>query len=293
MLRKIKKIIKYTLLLFCIIFIIMFLWRLKDWTAFGLSKITDRIIACHTDLPKQILAQGLPLFAANSSLMEAEAKDEEILSVKADLPKGKELDLNNPLIAIYHTHTAESYISWYGLSHTNGGKRGNIVDVGRMLQKDLEDLNIPVVHSLNIHDYPTFRDSYRRSCITAMELVRKYPSLRLIIDLHRDGGVKHKPVTKIKGRLTAQVLLDVGTDRMGLKHPNWQQNLALNKKLKRAMDEKYPGLCRGIIISDARYNQHVSPHAVLLEIGDEKCSQEEVANAVYFCAQILAEAVKN
>ncbi|MGM9572067.1 MAG: stage II sporulation protein P [bacterium] len=292
MLKKIKKFTKYSLLLLFIVFIAMFLWRLKDWTACCLSKITDRIIAYHTDLPKQVLARGLPLFAANSNLVKAEAKEEEALSVKADLPRVKELDGKNPLIAIYHTHTSESYIPWYGLSHTHGGKRGNIADVGSLLKKNLEALNVPVVHSLNIHDYPTFRDSYRRSCVTATELVRKYPSLRLIIDLHRDGGVKNKPVTKINGRLTAQVLLDVGTDRMGLRHPDWRQNLALNKAIKQAMDERYPGLCRGIVVADARYNQHVSPYAVLLEIGDEKCSQEEVANAAYFCAQVLADIVK-
>lgn len=292
MLKKIKRFIKYIVFLLFIIFIIIILWRLKYWTAYSLSKITDRIISYHIDLPKQILAQGLPLFAANSNPVKAEAEPEEALTVKADLQQAKELDVKNPLIAIYHTHTSESYIPWYGLSHTNGGKRGNIVDVGSLLKKNLEALNIPAVHSLNIHDYPTFRDSYRRSCVTAQELVRKYPSLRLIIDLHRDGGVKTKPVTKINGRITAQVLLDVGTDRMGLKHPDWRKNLALNKTIKKAMDEQYPGLCRGIVIADARYNQHISPYAVLLEFGDEKCSQEEVANAVYFCAQVLADIVK-
>jgi len=193
-----------------------------------------------------------------------------------------------PLIAIYHTHTAESYLPWQGVTHVNGGKKGNIVDVGNMLAKSLEEENIKVIHSLAVHDYPTFRESYRRSYVTASELVKKYPSLKIIVDLHRDAGVREKTVATVNGKRAARILIDIGTDRLGLSHPHWQKNLALGKRIEQEMDEMYPGLCRGILTAKARYNQHVSPGAVLLEIGDQYATKEEARYSAYLCGKVLA-----
>jgi len=196
-----------------------------------------------------------------------------------------------PLVAIYHSHTAESYLPWLGVTHITGGKRGNIVDVGNMLAKSLEEEQIKVVHSLAIHDYPTFRDSYRRSYVTASGLVKKYPSLKIIIDLHRDAGVKEKTVVQIKGKKAARILLDVGTDRLGLPHPNWRKNLALAQLVAKEMEEMYPGLCRGIIVANARYNQHLSPGAMLVEIGDQYSTKEEARESAYLCGKVIARAL--
>lgn len=197
-----------------------------------------------------------------------------------------------PLIAIYHTHTAESYLPWAGVTHAQGGKKGNIVDVGNILSKCLEKQGIKVVHSVSIHDYPTFRESYRRSYITASKLLQEYPSLKMIIDLHRDAGVQEKATINIQGQEVARILIDIGTDRLGLPHPNWRKNLALGQLIEKRMNEKYPGLCRGIVISEARYNQHVSPHAVLLEIGDEKCTKEQTFRSAALCAEVVGQIVK-
>lgn len=197
-----------------------------------------------------------------------------------------------PLVAIYHTHTAESYLPWAGVTHAQGGKRGNIVDVGKMLAKGLEDQKIKVVHSLSIHDYPTFRESYRRSYVTASSLVEKYPSLKLIIDLHRDAGVKEKSTINIQGKSVARILIDIGTDRLGLPHPHWRENLSLGQAVEKKMNQMYPGLCRGIVLSEARYNQHVSPRAILLEIGDERSTKEEALRSAMLCAKVLGEVIK-
>lgn len=194
-----------------------------------------------------------------------------------------------PLVAIYHTHTAESYLPWQGVTHVNGGKRGNIVDVGNMLVKSLEEEKIKVVHSLAVHDYPTFRESYRRSYVTANQLVEKYPSLKMVVDLHRDAGVKEKTVAEVNGKRAARILIDIGTDRLGLPHPNWQKNFELGKLVEKRMNEMYPGLCRGVITANARYNQHVSPGAILLEIGDQYSTREEARESAYLCGKVLAK----
>jgi len=254
----------------------------------------------HTFLSSQIpLLAALPgqenLLSLNSTVPTTAGT--ENVPVKAEdnpHPFQPSLEVNKklsgePLVAIYHTHTAESYLPWYGQTHAVGGKRGNIVDVGSMLAKALEGQNIKVVHSLAIHDYPTFRESYRRSYVTASSLVKKYPSLKLIIDLHRDAGVKEKTTVQIEGEKVARVLLDVGTDRLGLPHPHWRQNLALAQAIEKKMNEMYPNLCRGIVISDARYNQHVSPRAILLEIGDENTTKDEANNSAILCGKVLAK----
>lgn len=256
-----------------------------------------------TFLSSQIpLLASLPLkdsFAFNDSIPatadpeneNSNSEEEQSLRPKPFYPSNQ---VNNslpgqPVVAIYHTHTAESYLPWMGVTHVRGGKRGNIVDVGNMLAKSLEEENIKVIHSLAIHDYPNFREAYRRSYVTAKQLVDQYPSLKLVIDLHRDANVHEKATTEINGKKVARILVDIGTDRLGLPHPNWQQNLAMGKLIQKKMDEMYPGLCRGVITANARYNQHLSQNAVLLEIGDQYSTSEEAKESALLCGKVLAK----
>jgi stage II sporulation protein P len=192
-----------------------------------------------------------------------------------------------PQILIYHTHTSESYIPVSGQDHLLN-QRGDIVKVGARLQNNLETKHhIKTLHCDTIHDQPPFKKSYERSQITVKQYLQEYPSLKILIDLHRDATPGLNAVCTVKGQKTATILAVVGTDKM-LPHPNWKQNQAFAALILDRVNLYYPGLSNGIITSKGRYNQHLHPHALIIEVGDQYSTLEEAYNAVDTFAEILA-----
>ena len=166
-----------------------------------------------------------------------------------------------------------------------------VVQVGERLARELERrYGIPVVHSTKVHDYPIFAYSYANSEKTARMLVDRYPSLKLVIDIHRDEGLT---METLQGRSAAGVLIVVGAGgASSLRHANWRSNLETAELLKDTFDRLYPGLCRGIRVKDnARYNQHLHPGAVLLEIGAHSDTLESALLTADLVADVLAEAL--
>ncbi len=198
----------------------------------------------------------------------------------------------NPEIFIYHTHTTESYIPACGKDHMVNQK-GDIVKVGSYLEKVLEEkYHIKSMHSETIHDQFPFRDSYKRSQVTVINYLKQYPTTKVVLDVHRDAtpGLENSRI--VKGVKTATIVTVVGSDKMGLSHPHWKENLQFAKKLNENMDLYYPGLSNGIIISDARYNQHLHSHAILIEFGDQYTTLEEAYRAVDFFADVLVHTMQ-
>jgi len=91
----------------------------------------------------------------------------------------------------------------------------------------------------------------------------------MALDIHRDAGLPTAPVVEIQSQRAAQILIIVGSDAR-LPHPHWRQNEAFARHLAQKMNALYPGLCRGVRVQEGRYNQHLLPRALLLEVGTEK-----------------------
>ncbi|MGM0502358.1 MAG: stage II sporulation protein P [Bacillota bacterium] len=204
------------------------------------------------------------------------------------VPKNK-----NKLIGIYHTHTAENYENRGYNAHAEAGAKGDIIKVGAWIKERLANkYNITALHSLNVHD-ETYDRSYIRSLHTAKQLATNNPELDMLFDIHRDAiGKANKEVitTKINGQKVAKIMIVVTNNNYGLPHPNWRQNVAFAKKLATKMNRMYPGLLRKVkFISNRRYNQHVHPQAVLLEVGGASSTLEEAKRASYLFADVLAE----
>ncbi|HPT87820.1 MAG TPA: stage II sporulation protein P [Bacillota bacterium] len=197
---------------------------------------------------------------------------------------------SEPLILLYHTHTTESYLPESGREHANPekGERGDIVKVGEYMQKILEEkYGIKTIHDDTIHDSYPFRESYLRSQTTIKKYLEKYPSIKVVFDIHRDATPGVTARCTINGQTLSTILMVVGTDKMGLAHPHWKENHQFAKDLSEAMNRYYPGLNSGIIISDARYNQHLHQRSLILEFGDQNSKLEEVYRAVDSFVPIL------
>lgn len=203
-----------------------------------------------------------------------------------------------PLIAIYHTHTSESYEAMSGVTHTQGTV-GDIVKVGDELTRRLrEKYGIPVIHDRTINDFPRWSQAYVNALTSISSIIRLNPSLKMVLDLHRDGferdrvspTVAKETVTGVvTGRNVARILIVVTTDEYGLPHPNWQKNYNFARLLNEVMNQMYPGLSRGIRIrNDGRFNQHVHEHALLLEIGSYESLEDEVMLSARMLGDVLA-----
>lgn len=200
-------------------------------------------------------------------------------------------EVKNILVGIYNTHNSECY-SGAGGSDRRLGENGDVVMVGETLKKALEQNGIGAVHSLQIHDAVDFMKAYSYSVKTATQMLKDHPSIKMLIDLHRDGfppGVPKSTAT-IKGQMVSQVLVVIGK-----KNPHWQKNEALAKELMALADKKYPGLFSPNIsyAADARYNQHLSDGGLLLEFGSQNNTLSEANGAAQAVAEIIADYLKN
>ena len=124
--------------------------------------------------------------------------------------------------------------------------------------------------------------------------MEKDPSIQVVLDIHRDAvldnGAVVKPTATVNGRKAAQMMLITGvvsTD--ALPHPDWRENLTLSTHLQRALDQVSPDLMRPLNTVASRYNQHLSPGWILVEVGAEGNTVEEAVYSGQILAQTLAK----
>lgn len=193
------------------------------------------------------------------------------------------------LVGIYNTHNGENYTGDGGAERVQGN--GGVVQVAATLAASLQSLGIPVVRSDTIHDEPNMMVAYAKSVITASKMVRDNPKLQALFDVHRDGvpSGSHKRVIMVDGQPASPVMIVLAE-----KHPNWQQNEAFAKELLARANQMYPGLILPIYYAaDARYNQHLLNHALLLEFGDQYNTLEESERSAQAIARVLAQMIKH
>ncbi|WPX07941.1 stage II sporulation protein P [Anaerocellum danielii] len=208
-----------------------------------------------------------------------------------------------PSILIYHTHTTESYNTFSkNLVYTPGTTdrtldfNYNVVKVGEELKRILEkQYGYKVYHSKNINDYPEYKGSYSRSLKVIERYKKEHPDIKIFIDLHRDaigsGSKKVKVSTVAFGYEIARVMLVVGTDKLGLYHPFWQDNLLFAVHLQKNLSRICPQITRPINLSAARYNQHVSPYAIIIEVGSNGNTLVEALRSCQIVAKALDDTI--
>lgn len=203
-----------------------------------------------------------------------------------------------PLVLIVHTHTSEAYrpTKEHNYTPTDNDRTEdtdfNVARVGRELCDALNTLGISAVHDETLCDYPSYNGSYKKMLSVSEEALKKYPSVQIVIDLHRDAmitsdGTKISTVATVNGEKAAQIMLVVGTDANGLYHPSWQRNFSLAVKLQQAFGEKYPSLARPINVRCERFNGHISPGEILIEVGTNGNTLSEALLSAHAIADVI------
>lgn len=215
----------------------------------------------------------------------------------ANMNLSTNITVNSKNILIFHTHTCESYTQTDANKYESTGNyrttdlNHNVVRVGDELQKYLTSYGYNVIHNKTFHDYPAYTGSYGRSLKTVSGILSQNKDTDVVIDLHRDaiGDDSYAPKVKIGDEYAAQIMFVIGTNGSGLTHDNWQQNLQFAMKVQQKANELYPGLFKPILLRNARYNQHLSKAANIIEIGATGNTLEECETSAKYLAKVLDE----
>lgn len=180
-------------------------------------------------------------------------------------------------IAVYHTHSDESYVPTDGAAsiYANGG----ILKVGDSFSSRLRELGVGVLHSKRPHD-PHDANAYIRSRRTAVQLLQQNPMA--LIDVHRDAAPPDVYSTKIQGNPVTRVKIVIGRS-----NPRFSANLQFAKQLKAELDRSQPGVVQGILLTKGNFNQDLSPRAILVEVGAHTNSRYAAQRGIALFADAL------
>lgn len=216
------------------------------------------------------------------------------------LPFDVEVNSDEPQVLILHTHATETYQTWPDLVYDpdftarTQNTALNMCVVGEKMAEVLNAAGINTLHDTTLHDSPSYTESYDRSYATTQAYLEKYPSIKVVLDVHRDAiedsdGTRVKPLCTINGEDTAQVMIIAGCDNgSSISLPNWRLNLRFAAAWEEAMESRTPGLTRPVMCAYRYYNQDLTTGSLLIEIGGHANTVAEAVRAGQYAAEALA-----
>lgn len=221
---------------------------------------------------------------------------EEILN--RPLTFATEKNSGSPEVLIYHTHTGEAYldesVDYYYESYYSRTQNEdyNVVAVGEVITRELNQRGINTYHEKAVHD-STYNGSYDRSTQTVEADMKEFGSVKVVLDIHRDAigsdAAKVKPVFEYNGQQGAQIMILSGCDYYGeMDFDNWQNNLSFALKLQNTAEKLYPGMTRPMSFDFFVYNELICDGSLLIEVGSDANSIEEVEYTAGLLADVIA-----
>ena len=205
-----------------------------------------------------------------------------------------------PVVLIYHTHAEEAYRQTRGYAYAETGegtyktldKTKSVIALGELLKAALEERGFTVIHDETDVEPPELRSAYSRS----LEVMEKYPEALVYIDLHRNSAnvqMRRDDVAMVDGQRCARMFFVVGTSIGTYEgeydtHHDWQRNYAFAMAVTERLRLVDPKLALDIRLKVGRYNQHVSPYCLLVEVGHNANTFEDAQNSIPYLADALA-----
>lgn len=222
----------------------------------------------------------------------------EQLNVDDLLSRGMEIDATTegPKILIFHTHSQEAFVD-----SVAGDASTSIVGMGSYLAELLNGKGIKTLHHDGVYDLINGKldrsKAYQMAEAGVKEILNQYPSIEVVIDLHRDGVPETTHlVTEIDGKQTAKIMFFNGLSRTKsqgdiayLYNPYIQDNLSFSFQMQLAAENMYPGFARRIYLKGYRYSLHMMPKSLLIEAGAQTNTVKEMKNSMELLANILCE----
>ena len=263
------------------------------------SGVTTVFVPASVTEPEETEPPTRPIFSAEDG-WAVDIRGENLTEDAGDLiqrPLNWDLTGEEPTVLIYHTHATESYTPQPGENYQESSPyrtlsdQYNMVSIGDRVAELLEAGGVKVIHDRELHDYPDYNTSYNSSRASVQSYLVQYPSIQLVLDIHRDAsGDNNNQMTTsatVDGEPSAQIMLvsAIGTDSRPV--PRWRENLAMGLKLQTQLERTAPGITRYVNLRASRFNQDLSPGAILVEIGAAGDTHDKAMKA----AEVLAEAI--
>ena len=234
---------------------------------------------------------------------ETDISNGVLLKESKELPDFRISMDGSPQVLIMHTHTTESFEPYErehfdkSFSYRTTDPSKNVVAVGDEITAQLEDAGIGVIHDTTIHDYPSYNGSYERSAETVRSILDEYPTIKVVLDIHRDAvGTSDsimQPTVTIKGKKAAQIMIISGCDDGTLDMPNYMENFHFASLLQQQLCTDWKGLARPIMFDYRKYNQDITTGSLLIEVGSHGNTIEQVKYSGELIGRSLAKALKS
>lgn len=213
-------------------------------------------------------------------------------------------DTREVQVLIVHTHTCESYMnsdsgfyyeSFYPRTTDN---EQNISAVGQAVAQSLKENNIGVVHATTQHDNPSYDGAYDRSFETIQSYLEKYPSIKVVLDIHRDSMTQEdmtrlKPTFTYNGEKAAQIMIMTGRDSSYTYFPFWEDNLKFALLLQNTCESMYKGMTRPLNFGDFTYNMNANSGSLLIEVGTDANTLSEAVLSGKLLGNALSVVLQN
>ena len=209
-----------------------------------------------------------------------------------------------PQVLILHTHTTETYMTYYAGYYNkedmcrSTDPEKSVVAAGEALANSLRARGIFVIHDTTIHDDPEYVGAYYRSADTAEAIRKQYPSIKLVIDLHRDAiqrseTVAVKPTVTKNGESYAQMMFVIGAENTADNpNENRDENVATAIALQKELQAVVPGIMRPLSFCACEYNQSLC-RGFLVEVGAQTNTLAEAQRSAALLGEAVAAVLAN
>lgn len=215
-----------------------------------------------------------------------------------EMPIRWQLRQDSPTVLIIHTHATESYTRQDGEDYEESGicrtldENYNMISIGDALARYLRDGGIGVIHDRTLHDEPNYNGAYQSARESISRYLEEYPSITMVIDLHRDAleedGPRLSVTGTVDGEAAAQLMVVAGSDK-NLEFDHWQDDLALGVQLTALLERESPGITRPVQLRAQRFNLDMTPGSLLIEVGGNGNTHEQALRSTQALARgILA-----
>lgn len=212
-------------------------------------------------------------------------KNDDIFTLK----ESKDL---KPLIYIYNTHQTEKYLQ------DNLNFMPTVMHASKYLAEKFEENSLGTIVEtrsisdiLNINAW-SYGKSYKVSRSYIEDTFESNNTIKYFFDIHRDAGSHNYTTICVENKCYAKILFLIG-----LENPTYYENQKYAEELNKRLNNKINGLSKGILQKEGKkvngvYNEDFSPRLILIEIGGENNTIDEVYNTLNILSEVLIDYIK-